>query len=70
MRSITSEEHIQRVREQGGTDFGFAFDDAARFSVSVFKQKGFFGVVLRQIPAKLLTFDEIGLPPGMKDLLF
>ena len=70
MRSITSEEHIQRVREQGGTDLGFAFGDAARFRVSVFKQKGFFGVVLRLIPSKLLTFEQIGLPPGIKDLLF
>jgi twitching motility protein PilT len=70
MRSITSEEHIQRVREHGGTDFGFAFGDMGRFRVSVFRQKGFFGVVLRLIPSKLLTFEEIGLPPGMKDILF
>lgn len=70
MRSITSEEHIQKVREQGGTDFGFAFGDLARFRVSIFKQKGVFGLCLRQIPSKLLTFEEIGLPPGMKDLLF
>jgi twitching motility protein PilT len=70
MRSITSEEHIQRVREHGGTDFGFAFGDMGRFRVSVFRQKGFFGVVLRLIPSKLMTFEEIGLPPGIKDLLF
>ena len=50
MRSITSEEHIQHVRERGGADFGFAFGDAARFRVSVFKAKGDFGQVLRQIP--------------------
>jgi len=62
MRSITSEDHIQHVREQGGADFGFAFGDAARFRVSVFKEKGNFGLVLRQIPTKLLTLDEIGLP--------
>src|SRR5258708_13190688 len=31
MRSITSEEHIQHVRERGGADFGFAFGDMARF---------------------------------------
>src|ERR1035441_2978946 len=37
MRSITSEEHIQGVRERGGADFGFAFGDMARFRVSVFK---------------------------------
>ncbi len=70
MRSITSEEHIQRVREHGGTDFGFAFGDMGRFRVSVFREKGHFGVALRLIPSRLMSFEEIGLPPGMKDLLF
>ena len=58
------------MREHGGTDFGFSFGDAARFRVSVFKQKGHIGIVLRQIPSKLLTLEEIGLPPQIKDLLF
>jgi twitching motility protein PilT len=62
MRSITSEDHIQQVREKGGADFGFAFGEMARFRVSVFKTKGDFGMVLRQIPSKLLTLDQIGLP--------
>jgi len=70
MRSITSEEHIQRVREHGGTDFGFAFGDMGRFRVSVFRERGNFGVALRLLPSKLMTFEEIGLPPGIKDLLF
>src|SRR5436190_10697328 len=62
MRSITSEDHIQHVRERGGADFGFAFGELARFRVSVFKEKGNFGLVLRQIPTKLLTLEQIGLP--------
>ena len=33
MRSITSEDHIQQVRERGGADFAFAFGDR-RVSVS------------------------------------
>src|SRR5437773_2783306 len=70
MRSITSEEHIQHVRERGGSDFGFAFGEMARFRVSVFKEKGNFGVVLRQIPSKLLTMEQIGLPPSVKELLY
>jgi len=70
MRSITSEEHIQHVRERGGADFGFAFGEMARFRVSIFKEKGNFGMVLRQIPSKLLTFDQIGLPPSVKELLY
>src|ERR1035441_233665 len=70
MRSVTSEDSIQQVRENGGADFGFAFGDMARFRVSVFKEKGNFGVVLRQIPNKLLTMEQIGIPPSAKELLY
>jgi len=70
MRSITSEDHIQHVRERGGADFGFAFGELARFRVSVFKERGNFGMVLRQIPSKLLTMEQIGLPPSVRELLY
>src|SRR5215212_1232415 len=70
MRSITSEDHIQQVRERGGADFGFAFGEMARFRVSVFKEKGNFGMVLRQIPSKLLTIEQIGIPVSVKELLY
>src|SRR5437867_10340579 len=70
MRSMTSEDHIQHVRERGGADFGFAFGDLARFRVSVFKEKGNFGVVLRQVPTKMLTMEQIGLPPSVKEMRY
>lgn len=70
MKSITSETHQARLAEVGGSDFGFAFGDLARFRVSIFKQKGYIGLVLRLIPNKLLTFEEIGLPPGIRELLY
>ncbi len=70
MRSITSEDHIQQVRERGGADFGFAFGDMARFRVSVFKEKGNFAIVARQIPSKLLTMEQIGIPASVKGLLY
>ena len=70
MRSISSEDHIQQVRENGGADFAFAFGDAARFRVSVFKERGDFAMVLRQIPSTLLTMEQIGIPPSVKELLY
>jgi len=70
MRSITSDDSIQEVREKGGADFAFAFGELARFRVSVFKEKGRFAMVLRQIPTTLLTFEQIGLPPSVKELLY
>ncbi|MDX9702110.1 MAG: type IV pilus twitching motility protein PilT [Candidatus Auribacterota bacterium] len=70
MKSITSDAHQQLVREQGGTDFGFAYGDLARFRVSVFQQKGFYGLVLRIIPSRIRTLEEIGLPMILKERLF
>ncbi len=62
MKSITPERNQQELQEEGGTDFGFAFGDAARFRVAIFKQKGNVTLVLRLIPTKIMTFEEIGLP--------
>ncbi len=70
MKSITSDQNRQRTEEIGGVDFGFAYGTKARFRVSVFKQKGVYGVVLRMIPTKLLTFEEIGLSKTIVDLLY
>jgi twitching motility protein PilT len=69
MKSITPEKNQQEMSEVGGTDFGFAYGDAARFRVSVFRQRGAISMVLRLIPNKLLSFEQIGLPPIVKDLL-
>ena len=68
MKSITPDRHQQELQEGGGTDFGFSYGDKARFRVSLFKQKGHVGLVLRLIPSQLLSFEEIGLPAVIKDL--
>lgn len=70
MLAITPAEHIQKVKLNGGTDFGFAFGDKARFRVSVLKTKGNYGLVLRQIPNQLLDLRTIGLPDKIKELLY
>ncbi|MHC4744458.1 MAG: type IV pilus twitching motility protein PilT, partial [Planctomycetota bacterium] len=62
MKSITPDRNQQELQEEGGTDFGFAFGDAARFRVSVFRQKGNISVVLRLIPTTIMSFEQIGLP--------
>ena len=69
MKSITPDRCQQELQQVGGTDFGFAFGDKARFRVSVFKQRGNTGIVLRQIPNKLLSMDDLQTPPVMKDLI-
>lgn len=69
MKSITPDRCQQELQQTGSTDFGFAFGDKARFRVSVFKQRGNTGMVLRQIPNKLLSMEQLNTPPVMKDLI-
>jgi pilus retraction protein PilT len=69
MKSITPERNQQELQEKGGTDFGFAFGDKARFRVAVFKQRGHIGMVLRRVPNEFLTFEQLGLPPIIAELI-
>jgi twitching motility protein PilT len=69
MKAITPERCQAELAEKGGTDFGFAFKDLARFRVSVFKQRGQVAMVLRQIPNKLLTPEQLGVPEICKKLV-
>jgi twitching motility protein PilT len=62
MKQIAPERCQQQLQEVGGSDFGFAFGDQARFRVSIFKQRGFVGMVLRIIPNKFMTVEQLGLP--------
>ncbi len=69
MQAITSEAHQEKLKTQGGTDYGFAYLDKARFRVSVLKARGNYGMVLRTIPKDLFSLKDIGLPDKVKELL-
>ncbi len=69
-RAICTEHHMEEVAKRGGADFAYAFGDQARFRVSVFMERGNIGLVMRQIPNKLFTLEQIGLPEQVKELLF
>ncbi len=68
MKSITSDKYQQELAECGGADFGLSYKDVARFRVSVFRHQGNIGMVLRQIPNKLMSFEDIGLPDVVREL--
>jgi twitching motility protein PilT len=68
MKSIAPDRCQQELQEVGGSDFGFAFGDLARFRVSIFKQRGNVAMVLRQIPNEMLTLEQLGLPDIIEKL--
>jgi twitching motility protein PilT len=68
MKSITPERIQQEFEEKGSGDFALPFGATARFRVAIFKQRGFVSLVLRRIPTKLMTFEQIGLPEKARDV--
>jgi twitching motility protein PilT len=57
------------VEKVGTADFGISHSNGDRFRVSVLRQRNGLAAVLRRIAGALLTFEEIGLPAGITDLL-
>lgn len=48
------------------TDFAISFKGIARFRVNVYNQTRGIGVVMRQIPTRVLTMEELGMAPVFK----
>jgi len=69
-RAITSEANLHRANTEGSVDFGLTFRGDNRFRVSLFRQKGTLAMVLRLIPRRLLSLEEIGFPPSVRELLY
>jgi twitching motility protein PilT len=57
-----------RMRFLNNMDFDFAYEikDLARFRVNVFWQRKGLGAVMRTIPSKVLTADQIGMPEAVR----
>jgi twitching motility protein PilT len=54
--------------ESGDTDFAYELEGCGRFRVNVFRQRKGPGCVLRHIPTKLMTIEELGLPDAVTQL--
>lgn len=70
IREIASEKHQRLFHERGGSDFSYELDQQHIFRVSIFKQRGQASAVLRLIPSRKRTLEEIGLGPAVREILF
>jgi twitching motility protein PilT len=65
---IMSDAQRKTFEEIHECDFSFAMGDIARFRVNVFMQRKGEAAVFRTIPSKILTLEELGMPPLLKQL--
>ena len=66
--SILTEAQKRKFEENNELDFSFGVKNLARFRGNIFMQRGALGGVFRLIPYKFLSFEELGLPPVVKDI--
>jgi twitching motility protein PilT len=60
---IAPEIKIKQFEETGDVGFGYEIPGLARFRANFFNQKNGCAAVFRQIPSKVLSAEELGLPP-------
>jgi twitching motility protein PilT len=63
---IAPEYKVKIFEETGDIDFGYEIPGKARYRANFFNQKNGVGAVFRLIPSKVLTIEQLGLPPIVK----
>ena len=59
---ITPQRLYDEWKKTGDTDFAYSLGNVARFRVNLFRQEQGSGAVLRLIPPRVLTIEDLGLP--------
>jgi twitching motility protein PilT len=65
---ICPEDKAKVFEESGDVDFAYELPGLARYRANFFMQKNGIAAVFRQIPSKILTVEELGLPPTVSKL--
>jgi twitching motility protein PilT len=66
--SILTDAQKHRFEEENELDLSFGVKGLSRFRSNIFMQRGAVAGAFRTIPFKILTFQELGLPPIVSDL--
>lgn len=65
---IMAERNKIQFEECNDTDFAYSIDTGDRFRVNVFRDMNGVGIVIRLIPSKILTFEDLKLPAVIRDM--
>jgi len=64
--SMMSSRQKERFKQNLEIDIAYSVPGLGRFRCAIFQQRGSVGMVLRLIPARILTFKELMLPPVLE----
>ncbi len=66
--SILAPDQRQKFEKHHEIDLAYMVPGLGRFRCNVFRQRGTVGIVMRVIPTRILTIEELGLPPVLQTI--
>lgn len=66
--SIMNNSQKQRFKEKSEIDLAYSAPGLGRFRVNLYQQRGTVNMVFRSVPTKILTFQDLHLPPVIEKL--
>jgi len=66
--SILTEEQKTKFEKNNELDLSFGVKGLSRFRANIFMQRGAVAAAFRAIPFKIMSFEELGLPPVVQEL--
>ncbi|MBP8626536.1 MAG: PilT/PilU family type 4a pilus ATPase [Syntrophorhabdaceae bacterium] len=67
--STMNEKQKKQFAEELEMNLALYYPELGRFRVNIFRQRGYAGLVIRQIKTEIKTIDQMGLPSVLKDIV-
>lgn len=68
IREVMTEKQIEKFERVMEMDLAFEVEGKCRIRANIYMQRGTYAIVMRIIPLKILTVEELGLPPVLREL--
>jgi len=59
----------RQLAQDGSADLSYALPGVARFRVNIFRQRTSYAIVMRVIPVRIPSFDDLGLPEQLGNIV-
>jgi len=59
----------EKLEKEGSTDLSYSVPGVSRFRVNIFRQRGSCAIVMRVIPNKIPSFEDLKLPPQLAEIV-
>ena len=66
--SIMTHEQIGRFEHRHEMDLAFEVEGVCRIRANVYQQRGAIGVVCRLIPLRIISLEQLGMPPALGEM--